>query len=125
MKRIASWGLILGLLLSFAATGVRAECESLEVRSHRLESDTSFQWVTGTAVNTSSDTLSFAQVEFAIESDTGQVGEAFDLTNDLGPNAEWNFSALVLIREAARAELAGTTCQREPRPSSRGPTASG
>lgn len=114
MTRITPWSLVLCLALSFAAAGARAECEPLEVRSHRLESDTSFRWVRGTAVNTSGDTLSFAQVEFAVESDTGRVGEAFDLTNDLGPRAEWNFSALVLIREATRAELVDTACQTKP-----------
>lgn len=114
MTRIAPWSLFLGLVLSLVATGVRAECESLEVQSHRLETDTSYQWVTGTAVNTSGDTLSFAQVEFAVESDTGQVGEAFDLTNNLGPQAEWNFSALVLIRKVTRAELESTACQTKP-----------
>lgn len=114
MTRITPWSLVLCLVLILAAAQVRAECDALDVQSHRLESDTDYRWVTGTAVNTSADTLSFAQVAFAVESDTGQVGEAFDLVNDLGPGAQWQFNALVLIREATRVKLQETTCQKSP-----------
>lgn len=114
MLRTTIQTLLLGLILSLAAAGARAECGALDVQSHRLESDTHYRWVTGMAVNTSADTLSFAQVAFAVESDTGQVGEAFDLVNDLGPGAEWQFNALVLVPGATRVELQGTTCQVKP-----------
>jgi hypothetical protein len=63
-------------------------------------------YVTGSAQNITSDTLEQVEIIFKLYDQSGaELGEAFDYTNQLGPNVVWNFRALCNIREIGSTNI--------------------
>lgn len=117
-------GVILGsaLMLAILTTGpAGADCEALSVKNDRLSGDTGpnaavsgdSSSIVGTALNTSGDTLIFAEVRFALYADTRPLGNRSDFTVGLGPESSWRFRVELFEEEpVSRVELSDVSCVR-------------
>jgi len=76
--------------------GVTTESKNLEILDHHLEiGEFDIMYVRGTAKNTGSSSLSYAEVRVKFYDKEGAVIDTFlDNINDLGPGEVWNFEVM-------------------------------
>ena len=120
-KRRFSKKMILALVLTLAGLGLIAALvrwlpklrkptssgAPLELLEHKLTNPSGgVVFIEGTVTNRSTAQMFNVQIEFALFDDANkQIGTTKDTANKIEPGAAWSFKALVLEKEAKRAEL--------------------
>lgn len=111
MRRITAMAMFLAALSVISQTDIRAEYNArygVELQNVRVTSDGFMRYITGTAVNKSSNSYSIFQLYFDLLNSDGEVvGVSSDTLVNFRAGGKWRFKVVVFEEDATRYRLSG------------------